>query len=200
MKGPMTYSEEQDALSMGYGHGFTDLLPKISYQDSQPKLKNEDPMLKMRLLMDQSIVQAAIDETIRASEKTQKRQHAEYEDDQEKSAAPPKPAKVAKKNAFSVMMTAKPKPAKWTNGIVSFEGMEVEFEQMLLGQHLDQHLNNGFLRRQHDGATSMASAITDWFKGRILPHLQRAPHMQTKINALHVLIEIAAGIAYAPES
>lgn len=37
------------------------------------------------------------------------------------------------------------------------------------------------------------------FEGAVLPHLRSAPHIDTKINALLLMIEVAKAVAYAPE-
>lgn len=129
----------------------------------------EDPTLKIQLLMDWDVFQAAIDETIRASEKTEKRSRTDFEKLSGPSAAL-KPTKAAKKNALSATMSnAKQSSSsgKWTNQIVTSKGFTEDSEQVLSGRDTvsDRH------RRGTDWASFVSNAINDYINTRVLPHL-----------------------------
>lgn len=176
MKSPIMDLEE---ITASIGYNFQPrLLPKLPHSAHgintsstrparQPTPKKEDPVLKMQLLMDRDIVQAAIDETIRASEKTQERSRADFE----KCSGPsttPKPAKAAKKNAFSDMMSSAKQNSssgKWTNQIVTFKSFTEDFEQVLNGRDIasDWH------RQELDWASFITKAIKDYIPTTFYP-------------------------------
>ncbi|KAH7354942.1 hypothetical protein BKA65DRAFT_394657 [Rhexocercosporidium sp. MPI-PUGE-AT-0058] len=70
--------------------------------------------------------------------------------------------------------------------------------------HLQQTLDDQVLAGHARSETEWASIVTETIKisiqTMILPYLRYRPHPQTKINALHLLIEIATATAYAPRS
>lgn len=133
-------------------------------------MPKEDPTLKIQLLMDRDVAQAAIDdETIWASEKTQKRSHKDFKECSGPSTAP-KPGKAAKKNVFSAMMSnAKQSSSfgKWTNQIFTFNGFTEDFEQVLSGRDIvsDWH------RQRTDEASFITNAIKDYINTRSALHL-----------------------------
>lgn len=169
----------------------------------QHRTTKDDPASKLQRLMDQAIVTDAIEQAIEASKTPQtsnKRSHAEF---QETGASPatfgmlPKPAKPAKKNAFAAMMNARASQRDSLNAVANFEKSVEDFEQHLYGQNHEQKYGQ---MEQGQWGHYMSAILTQWLEKRILPHLNWGVHPQTKINALHVLIDMATGIAYTAAS
>ncbi|KAG4435515.1 hypothetical protein IFR05_009014 [Cadophora sp. M221] len=138
------------------------------------------------------IVSAAIEAVeVEAASSSQTRSRSELEDGSEPPQSAPKAPKKAV-NAFSKMMAA---PQKMTDPARDFSQWDTHLQQALDDQVLSERG-----RSEPEWAWFVTETIETSIQTMIFPYLHYRPHAQTKINALHVLIEVATATAYAPRS
>jgi hypothetical protein len=148
---------------------------------------------------DEDIVRAAIEAASKQHPQTaQKRSHSTFCNDVDQTSAPTIPGAKKKPNAFSKMM----------KGGTAKEEYQPGFEQWF--EYLEKALAEKEARLSHYpsetewASVEWANAVTDTIiesvKRKIQWSIYRASFFRAKINALHALIEIASGVAYAPKS
>ncbi|KAL5329857.1 hypothetical protein ACEPPN_003377 [Leptodophora sp. 'Broadleaf-Isolate-01'] len=193
-----SYQISQEQLRPPTGHTIAPRpLPAFSTGDMQLQ-RNEWTTKAKIAIQDQlgmferhkDIVSAAIEAVgVEAASPSQKRSRSEFEDGSEPPQSAPKPPKKPA-NAFSKMMAA---PQKITEPARDFTQWDTHLQQAL-----DDQLLSGRGRSETDWASIVSETIKTSIQTMIFPYLRYRPHPQTKINALHVLIEIATATAYAP--
>lgn len=179
---------------------------------SARKVKGREEEWKLRRLRkrDEGIVNAAIEDVLKEAEAKEGGEAKKRDFDECAKGGPcgiSVPARPAKGNVFSMMMKAqkeKKSLGKWTNLSVAFENWSPRFEQLLdqmdEGKYQEWRSTSAFTNMEkEEWAGNVARSIEDSIRETILPYLTHAPHIQTKINALHVMIEVPCAIAYAPE-
>jgi hypothetical protein len=149
---------------------------------------------------DDDIVRAAIEAASKQHPQiSQKRSLSTFCNDVDQTSVPTVPgAKKKPTNAFSKMM----------KGGTAKEEYQPGFEQWF--QYIEKALAEKEAGLSHYPSDSewasleWANAVTDTIiesvKRKIQWSLYRASFFRAKINALHALIEIASGVAYAPKS
>jgi hypothetical protein len=98
-------------------------------------------------------------------------------------------------NAFSLMMTPGRNPGDllpsgtidFTDCLDGFHQALMEADRRCVGPHGEE-----------DFAVTMTQIILNLIKDKIMPRVGNGANMQTKVNALHLLMDIAMGIAYGP--
>ena len=165
-----------------------------------PASQNSNTYLlgKLRAVQDQQklhtrhkdIVSAAIEAVINQASSGQKQSHAEFNEGSKPAAVAPQ---IHKKpgTVFSRMMRA---PQKVTDSPRDFSHWDAHLQQAL-----DDQVSSGYGRSESDWAADVTDKIKTSLESMILPYTRHRAHPQTKINALHVLIEIATAV-YAPRS
>jgi len=129
-----------------------------------------------------------------SSPSTKKRSHSTCNDNSEAmSVAAQMPPK--KQNVFSMMMKVSQTREEWTSPPVDFQGHTEVLEQVLDGKQR-QHGDTGTIA----WTQSVAQAIVDSLESMVIPKVYGRANFQTKVNALHVLIETATAIAYASKN
>ncbi|KAK0119838.1 hypothetical protein ONS95_011270 [Cadophora gregata] len=137
------------------------------------------------------IVSAAIEAAAAQATSAQKRSHAEFDERPNGTQLSPRTFKKPE-NVFSRMMRA---PQKVTDSPRDFSHWDAHLQQAL-----DDQVSAGYVRNEADWATTITKTIQTSLESMIFPYIRHRAHPQTKINALHVLIETATATAYAPRS
>jgi hypothetical protein len=156
--------------------------------------KKQPVKLSRQQERDHDIVRAAVEATSKQAMSTsRKRSYSTHAKD---SQFTPTPAPPKKPNAFSKMMAASKKKVEWTPAAADSRPWTHVFEQALSNAEAEGSFR---YMGEHQWASAVSQSIIKSVQCMIMPNVFLQAPTQSKLNALHALIEIATATAYAPQ-
>ncbi|KAL2070616.1 hypothetical protein VTL71DRAFT_13642 [Oculimacula yallundae] len=171
------------------GSSFLARISKTIEQERANKIKADQEQQKL-LERHKDIVSAAIEAvTVQNDSSSSKRPLAEVDEISIHPQSTPKPPQKPS-NIFSRMMAG---PRKVIDPPRDFDHWDSHIQQTL-----DKQMRSGRGRSETDWAMMVVETIKSSIETELMKYLRVRAHPKTKINALHVLIEVATATAYAP--